>query len=110
MVFKIEGTPIFQEAKKELIIFRIIQESFNNIIKHSNAKKATLSLDFNKNSLNVSIADDGKGFDPSKITDKTKSGLNNMANRVKLLKGRFLINSLPENGTEIYFSIPLEQI
>lgn len=108
--FKIEGNPIFQDAKKELIIFRIIQESFNNIIKHAAARKVTLSLDYDKSSLTVSIIDDGKGFDPAKITDKTKSGLNNMANRVKLLRGHFSISTFPDKGTEIKFSIPIEQL
>jgi signal transduction histidine kinase len=37
--FKIEGEPVYMDSQKELIIFRIIQESFNNILKHSEAKK-----------------------------------------------------------------------
>ena len=106
--FEVIGNPIFGDAKKELIIFRIIQESFNNIIKHSLAEKVLLSLKYNADTLTVSIVDDGKGFDPSKITDKTKAGLNNISSRVKILNGRFSISSLPKKGTEIHFSIPIQ--
>ena len=108
LIFEITGTPIFGDAKKELIIFRIIQESFNNIIKHSAAEKVLLSLKYNSNTLSVSIVDDGKGFDPSKIIDKTKAGLNNISNRVKILNGIVSISSIPNKGTEIHFSIPIQ--
>ncbi len=108
LAFEIQGIPIFADAKKELLIFRIIQEAFNNIIKHSLAEKVLLSLKYNTKTLCVSIVDDGKGFDPKKITDKTKAGLKNISSRVKILNGIFQINSLPNKGTEIYFTIPIE--
>ena len=107
LTFNIEGTPVFGDAKKEILIFRIIQESFNNIIKHSLAEKVILSLRYSEDYLKISIVDNGKGFDPQKVTDKTKAGLNNISSRIKLLNGTFSINSLPNKGTEMHFSLPI---
>lgn len=106
--FEVKGVPVYADAKKELIIFRIIQESFNNIIKHSYAKKVSLTLEYFQNQICVTIEDNGKGFNPKKITDKTKSGLNNISGRVSILEGNFFIRSEIDQGTQIRFSIPIK--
>jgi two-component system NarL family sensor kinase len=109
--FELTGIPIYLESQKELIIFRIIQEAFNNIIKHSHAKEVVLNLHFTSTSLNISLCDNGTGFnikDP-KVWRKNAAGLKNMEARIKMIKGTMHLNSHPGLGTSISFFIPLSQ-
>lgn len=106
--FLVTGSPIYLDSKKELIIFRIVQESFNNIIKHGKATEADIRLHYYKGRLYITIADNGKGFDTETPVDNKHAGLRNMKSRVNLLKGSMTINSIPERGTCIYFTIPFE--
>ena len=104
----IEGTIIRLDAQKELIIFRIVQETINNIIKHANAKNIFIDAVF-KSNLELSIKDDGDGFD--KIEKETNlpsgMGLKNMESRAKMIGAEFSINSLSGNGTQVILQIPL---
>ena len=60
--YVITGNPVFMDSQKELVIFRIIQEAFNNIIKHAGATSVKLGLEYNFDHINVLIADNGRGF------------------------------------------------
>jgi two-component system NarL family sensor kinase len=62
--YEVKGSPVFMDSNKELIIFRIIQEAFNNVIKHARATVVQLQLDFCPEQLQILIADNGKGFSP----------------------------------------------
>jgi len=84
--------------KHGLILFRIIQESINNILKHSRAKNVSISLEDNLEILRINISDNGKGFDTSKIQDG--SGLKNMELRAKLIHAEFSIRSELTKGTQ----------
>jgi two-component system, NarL family, sensor kinase len=106
--FSLSGNPVFMEARKELMIFRVIQEAFNNIIKHAGAKNARLEMNYT-NELSVSIRDDGAGFD-KEMMPGSGSGLTNMEGRIKLLGGSFSVTSFPGKGTTILFTIPIEQL
>lgn len=91
-------------------LYRIAQESLNNIVKHAKAKKIELNLSNEKNkNIILTIIDDGKGFD-SKKTKRAKitgNGLGNMQTRVRLLNGTFKIESEINKGTSIFVKIPL---
>jgi signal transduction histidine kinase len=106
--YKVSGNPVFLDSQKELVIFRIIQEAFNNIIKHAKATSVKLSLDYNADHINVSIADNGKGFCKNTIEQDKKSnaGLNNMQKRALLFNGRTIIESKIGSGTSILITIP----
>lgn len=106
--FNIEGSVTRLDAQKELIIFRIMQETINNIIKHANAKNISIEAIFNSN-LELSIKDDGNGFDKlEKDTNQPSGmGLKNMESRAKMIGAEFSINSLPGNGTQVILKIPL---
>lgn len=112
--FKIEtnisGNPIFLDPQKELFIFRIIQEAFNNILKHAHAANIKLSLYFDLRNVEISIEDDGDGFDAKSLknTDpqKISAGLLNMQKRAEHMNGQYQINSIPGKGTRINISIP----
>ncbi len=106
--FEITGTPVYFDAQKELIIFRIIQEAFNNIIKHAKATIAKISLHYIETNLIVTIGDNGLGFDTQLSEHKGHAGLKNMENRVHILKGEISINSNHGKGTTLSFTIPFE--
>lgn len=110
ITLSIQGEPVYLDAQKELIIFRIIQESLNNIIKHSSAPKANVTLDYCDKKLIIIISDNGRGFNHSSLTDqsnKGKAGLKNMDSRSKMIRGKMEIESTPGNGTTLKFTIPL---
>ena len=103
------GTPVYMNSHTELVLFRIIQEALNNIIKHASAAIARLQLDYRENFLRVQISDNGNGFDPAILPEGRHAGLRNMAARVKILGGKMDLQSLPGNGTTLNFTIPFEQ-
>jgi PAS domain S-box-containing protein len=88
-------------------IYRIIQEQVNNIVKHSNAKKATISITEMNRKLTIEITDDGVGFNPEE-TD-IGIGLMNMKTRVNLFYGKMDIQSLPLQGCKLFIEFYLDQ-
>jgi signal transduction histidine kinase len=103
------GEPVTLDAQKELILFRIVQEAMNNIIKHAHASTIAISANFAHNHLQLLIDDNGNGFKlPLEQGDINRGiGLRSMENRVKLLNGQFAIETAPEKGTQIQISIPI---
>lgn len=95
----------------ELALFRITQEAVSNIIRHSEAKKASISLECNANECTLQIKDDGKGFDVSQIKsiDDTGrgAGLFGMKERVTLVGGNCAINSQVGKGTNVVVKVPI---
>lgn len=108
--YEVYGSPVYMNNPAEIVIFRIIQESINNIIKHAKAKIAQLKLNYQQDHLLVSITDDGEGFDQTKLPQTGHAGLRNMENRVKLLGGTMQIESQPGKGSHFIFTIPFEKI
>jgi len=90
----------------ELNIFRIIQECINNILKHSEASQAEISLHFSGGNLVIEISDNGKGFNMKLISDKHGLGLDNIRNRTIYCGGSIKIDSKPGNGTRVKILIP----
>lgn len=89
----------------ETYIFRIIQECFNNILKHSGANNFKIELSYEEHYLQVLISDNGKGFEMSMVNNTKSYGLLNMNQRVKALSGKLSINS-SQNGTNLIIKIP----
>jgi len=106
--YNLTGTPIYMTAQKELIIFRIIQEAFNNIIKHSSATVTTLCINYTDKEIQIIIRDNGTGFNQKKSLGKNEAGINNMANRAKILDGSMSILRVPGKGTLLSFLIPIK--
>jgi PAS domain S-box-containing protein len=111
--FKIIGHERRLNSKIEIAIYRVVQEAFNNIIRHSKANKADLLVHFRKNNLTIKIKDNGTGFDIQEaINSKERPrgwGLLGMKERVELLGGAVIFNSVINRGTDITLEIPLEQ-
>jgi len=84
--------------KHGLILFRIVQESINNILKHSRAKNVSIHLEDNHEQLQITISDNGKGFNTDIMNDG--SGLKNMELRAKLILAEFSIQSKLQEGTK----------
>jgi signal transduction histidine kinase len=108
--FTVSGEPVYLDTQNELIIFRIIQEAFNNIIKHSAATRTRLTLHFTPNHLHIGISDNGKGFtiiDSKIYSNKRGAGLKNMETRAGMIGGELQIKSVPGAGTTIRFNIPI---
>jgi signal transduction histidine kinase/FixJ family two-component response regulator len=89
----------------KIIILRIVQESFNNIIKYSQAKTVTLSLLKNGDTIRLCVNDDGIGFDPDKGLC-TGIGLMSMKERAELSGGVFYLKSSKGQGTTVTVSWP----
>ena len=83
----------------KLMIYRVIQEQLNNILKYAAAKEIFLSITIEEGRVTVYIQDDGKGFDPEKINNGI--GLNNIRNRLQAFSGNLTINSAPGKGCEL---------
>lgn len=91
----------------ESMLYRIIQECVNNVVKHSRASHLDISLIKEPDGISLSIEDNGVGFD-SKATDMLEGiGLKNIASRVQFLKGTIDIDSAPGKGTLIAIHVPL---
>lgn len=93
--------------KMELLIYRMIQELLNNIIKYADAKEVLVQLTKNENLISLTVEDDGKGFDVSAIKNKDGIGLNSMQQRIALLNGKMDIDSAIGKGTSIHIELPL---
>ena len=83
----------------EIIIYRIVQELLNNILKHASATEAFVQLIQDGNRLNVVVEDNGKGFDETLMENNKGAGLTNVRSRVDYLKGRLDIHAEPGKGT-----------
>ncbi|MEO7523373.1 MAG: PAS domain S-box protein [Ferruginibacter sp.] len=93
-------------AEQQLMVFRIVQEQTNNIIKHSGATIANISLQEKDNIINLMISDDGKGFE-KELQKMNGLGFVNIFNRVDAYNGKVEIISSPGNGCilDIYFPV-----
>lgn len=89
---------------KKLALFRIVQEQLNNVIKHAEAATVLVKLRCSGTHINLSIKDDGKGFDPAGL--RKGLGLTNITNRAELFGGNVDIISFPGKGCELNVLIP----
>ncbi|MEO7256006.1 MAG: CHASE3 domain-containing protein [Casimicrobium sp.] len=87
-------------AEAELTIFRLVQESLTNVAKYAEASEVVITLHVYSGHVEVSVADNGRGFDTAVLTSKTH-GLNGMRHRIGALRGNLLVKSSPEAGTRI---------
>jgi signal transduction histidine kinase len=104
---EVEGRELELHRETRLLIFRIIQEALQNVIKHAAAKSVIIRMEYGSDKLNLRIIDDGKGIDVEKIDGKKSLGMSNMQQRAKLLKGDLKVLSDGKNGTELALNIPL---
>lgn len=96
------------DHQKQLVIFRVIQECFQNIIKHAQAAHVKVAFTYMPKGFDISIQDDGRGFEfNSERTATSGLGLMNIFNRVTLVGGMAKVNTAPGKGTQILLHIPI---
>jgi two-component system NarL family sensor kinase len=107
-----EGADQRLQPEIEVSLFRIAQGAIGNILEHSGAKKASITLQCDDNKCILRIADDGKGFEVGKLTRINPSGRGagvfTIKERARLVGGHCRIESQPGEGTEIVVNVPLE--
>jgi two-component system, NarL family, sensor histidine kinase DegS len=93
----------------EVAIFRLVQESVNNALKHGNSCNIIVKLEWLNDEINVVVKDDGKGFDTDHIREGS-FGLIGMRERIDLLKGNMDINSSIGKGTVVMLKVPVPEV
>lgn len=96
-------------SEAAIALFRIAQEAFTNILKHSGAKSMDLTLDINGAAIVMQISDDGKGLPAGQFSDLGSHGLASMRHRVRALGGRLDVRSPASGGTTLLVQIPADR-
>jgi signal transduction histidine kinase len=96
------------EGTTKINLYRIVQESLQNCVKHAQADTVFISFETNEKNIVVSIQDNGKGFDPT--FGRKGIGHKNIKSRIEKLKGKWQLKSAPGIGTTVLLEIPLEHI
>jgi signal transduction histidine kinase len=89
-----------------LCLFRVLQEALQNAAKHSGAKQIAVQLAENSGQIHLIVSDSGEGFDVASEQSRGL-GLTSMQERVRLVRGSFVIDSKPEAGTTIHVRVPV---
>lgn len=112
VTFQETGELKFIDQKRELKIFRIVQELINNAIKHAQATMINVSLHADED-LKISVEDNGIGFDPVlkyNLQSGNGLGLYNMTNRTRLLNANLDFDTQEKKGSKITLTVPYETI
>jgi len=96
---EIINKPFRLDKEKETILFRIVQEFITNAIKHAKASELNVKLFYDNNELEITVKDNGVGFDINKKSTKSGIGLLNMKGRAELIKATFNMTSEKGKGT-----------
>ena len=91
-----------------LCIFRVAQESLRNLKKYSGAKEAEIDIQMAEDGLQLSVRDQGRGFDLSNLRHSEGIGIRSMEERARQLSGKFEIHSAPGKGTTVEFWVPIK--
>jgi two-component system sensor histidine kinase DegS len=103
----VTGTERRFEPYIEVMIFRALQELLGNAARHSQANLVKVQMDMTDNQIKLIVEDNGKGFDPEIISQEGSLGLRLIRERVELLGGNFLADSMPGKSTKITLSVPI---
>jgi signal transduction histidine kinase len=102
-----EGLEERLDSNIEVVLYRVIQECVNNVIKHAEANTLDISIIKEPSEITATIEDNGKGFDTSDKEKFDGIGLKNIRTRVEYLKGSVDFDSSPGKGTLVALHVPL---
>jgi signal transduction histidine kinase len=109
--FNTDGEPYRLTPEKEIILFRICQESLNNILKHAEATTISVVLHYTPVQFALHITDNGKGFNTSdqlaNALESGSTGLRNLQNRSALINASLTLRSEPGVGTTVTVVVPV---
>lgn len=95
--------------ESEINLYRVVQECVNNVVKHSAAANAWLSMKRTAGGVDITCKDDGRGFDVEAISRHSGMGLASIAERVRMLGGRYDLDTAPGKGATIHVNIEQER-
>lgn len=116
IVFHVKGKERGLPSIMSVTLYRIVQEAISNILQHASAKRAVVLLTYLDTSIELSVEDNGRGFDVNQALEQSNEyslhgfGLSTMRERTKLLKGTFCIDSVLGKGTKIHISVPAKYV
>jgi len=103
---------IHLRAEVEIQLVRIVQEALSNVRKHAEATSARVTIERQGNQVCVSVADDGRGFEPDRrgASGQPRFGLQTMRERAEAVGGNFAIELVPGKGTLVLVHVPLQNV
>jgi signal transduction histidine kinase len=106
--YAVRGVPRTLRPELETALYRVAQEAITNVVKHSAAHTAHVTLSYEDRSVRLIVADDGSGFsvDPDRRTYAGHWGLLGMRERASQLRGRLVVRSAPGAGTKVVLRVP----
>ncbi len=102
---EVSGDPFPISPEKEIHIFRIAQEAFQNCLKHAKATNINFALSYKPDSLIMKISDNGVGFDKNKIHEMKGLGFLNMFQRARFVQGALEVQSVPLQGSAVILTL-----
>jgi len=91
------------------VLYRVIQECVNNVMKHAQASQLDISIMKDKDGISASIEDNGKGFDTSSRQHFEGIGIKNILSRINYLRGTVEFDSSPGKGTLVAIHVPVSE-
>ncbi|MDO8473140.1 MAG: PAS domain S-box protein, partial [Dehalococcoidia bacterium] len=108
---RVSGLEVRLPTEMETALYRIVQECFSNIRKHSHAKQASVKMLFSDSTVRLTITDDGQGFkvprDLGDLAGKGRLGLRGMEERARLIGGKLTVSSKAGHGTSVEVEAPM---
>ncbi len=104
---QVYGKEQILDDSTNVMLYRIVQELLNNIVKYAEAKEVLVQITYSEEWLSLTVEDDGKGFEPDKILDNEGMGLKSIAFRTEYIGGEYEIDSRPGAGTLVSINVPL---
>jgi signal transduction histidine kinase len=106
--FKSTGDPRHLATNTQQIIFFTFREILSNVEKHARASHIDVVVAWQEKCIEVSVADNGNGFDPEQVQKNEHFGLDIMQERIAIIKGKLMIRSSENSGTFVSISVPIE--
>ncbi len=108
IVFRDAGIPHTLSKEVSLCLFRVLQEGLQNAVKHSGVRSFTVDLQGTEESIELTVADTGNGFEEQEAFTRHGLGLISMRERLQLVNGELSVKSQPGAGTTIRARVPLK--
>jgi PAS domain S-box-containing protein len=110
---QLRADPVAEQLSSEekLVLFRVTQESLNNVVKHAGASSVQITVSKTNKGVSLTIADDGRSFDMARegAASRHRLGLLGMRERVRLVSGEFAVQAQPGKGTTVRVLIPIRR-
>ena len=103
--FRTKGVLKRLPSNMETNLYRIVQETLTNVVRHAHATQVDVVLTVREGKLIVLIEDDGIGFNPEEVPTDSHLGLLGIRERVDMIDGNLMIESVPEEGTTIMVEV-----